>query len=149
MPNRPQLFRLIIFLFVLMIGNSFLVGDNLPANIDKDDPGELKPAADLLKGAWKTTDNSGDQVLIFIDNYITHTAYSTSTKKFISTQGGKYRIDGNKLVINFEFSTINTNIIGTEVPFGFGVRDNKLTTDVNGGSLGLDQVRRWYRSTCR
>ena len=135
MANRRQLFRFIIFLFVLMIGNSFRISDKIPGKTGKNDPPDQSQVSDPLKGAWNLKDNSGEQVLIFIDNYFTHTAYSLSSKKFISSKGGKYRIDGNKLVINFEFSTTNTNTIGTEVSFGFTVQGNKLTTDINGANL--------------
>jgi hypothetical protein len=138
MRNRSQLFRLIVFLFVLMTGNSFRNNDKPSAksgSTKQDGTTEHNdelPADDHLKGAWMLKENAGEQVLIFIDNYFTHTAYSSSSKKFVSTQGGKYRVDGNKIFIHFEFSTPDKNTVGTEAPFNYTIQANKLTIDING-----------------
>ena len=120
MPDRRQLLRLIVFLFVLMIGNSF----------NSDD---LKsPLAEEVKGAWQSKDQAGEQVLIFIDNYVTHTAYSLAHKKFNSTKGGKYRLTAGKIQINYEFNSIDKSIIGTNAEHDFVINDGRLSTNING-----------------
>ncbi|MHA4847094.1 hypothetical protein ACX0G7_23205 [Flavitalea antarctica] len=131
MRYRSQLFRLIVFFLVLTIGNSFRDNDNL-RNSRRNTHHDLLPADGPFKGAWALKENGGEQVVVFIDNYFTHTAYSTSAKKFVSTQGGKYRVDGNKIVVNFEFSTVDKNLVGTEASFNYSIQGNTLNTDITG-----------------
>ena len=131
MRYRSQFFRLIVFFLVLTIGNSFRDNDNL-RNSRRNTHHDLLPADGPFKGAWTLKEIAGEQVVVFIDNYFTHTAYSTSAKKFVSTQGGQYRVDGNKIVVNFEFSTVDKNLVGTEASFNYSIQGNTLNTDITG-----------------
>jgi hypothetical protein len=140
MPYRRKLFRLIVFLFVLMIGNSFRNNVDDQSKPGTGEAPDEKPADDPLTGAWMSKSNSGEQVLIFIDNYFTHTTYSRSAKKFIASRGGKYRVDGNKIVINFEFSTVDKNMVGTEAPFNYAVEGNKLDADISGNQAAWTRM---------
>ena len=136
MPGRRQLFQLIVFIFVLMIGNSFrnvgsADGDASNAHPRNTNPKNNAVTADALTGAWMLKDASGEQVLIFIDNYFTQTTYSVAAKKFFSTRGGTYSVSGGKFTVNFEFSTPDKSMVGTASDFTWSVQGNKLTADIN------------------
>ncbi|RYY28587.1 MAG: membrane or secreted protein [Chitinophagaceae bacterium] len=85
-----------------------------------------------LKGAWQSTDQSGEQVLIFVDNYVTHTSYSLNGKKFLATRGGTCDAAGDKLNIGFEFSTPNKDEVGTKASYSYSIKNNVLTTGMGG-----------------
>ena len=66
---RSQLFRLIVFFLVLTIGNSFRDNDNL-RNSGRNTHHDHLPADGPFKGAWTLKENGGEQVVVFIDNYL-------------------------------------------------------------------------------
>lgn len=96
---------------------------------------DLIPSSDLpveLSGAWQSKSEAGEQVLVFIDNYMTHTIYSVKDKKFAATRGGTCEASDGKLNIFFEFSTPNKDEVGTRASYPFTIRNNQLTVDLGG-----------------
>ncbi len=109
-----------MFASILLFGNSFTARQ-----------AEL-PAA--LTGAWLSTGQTGEQVLIFVDGYVTHTSYSFDRKQFIATRGGTCEATGDKLNINFEFSTPNKDEVGTKASYPYSIKNGVLTTGMGGNS---------------
>ena len=96
--------------------------------------------ADQLKGAWVHQSSNDEQVLLFVDDYNTHTAYSKAGKKFIETRGGNYHINGNKLNIDYEFDTRNKEQTGQSLAYNFSVNNNELTIDADGKKLVYKRI---------
>src|SRR5688500_17661159 len=83
-----------------------------------------------IRGAWVEQKGDEEQIILLIDNYFTHTVYSKLGRKFISTSGGKYAINNDKLEIEYEFDTRNKEIIGQIKTYPFKVKENELSIDL-------------------
>lgn len=66
---------------LLLTANVITSGVNL-----KDNSGN-----NSLNGGWLLENNNEQQVLLFADNYFSHTAYDKKEKKFEFTRGGTYK----------------------------------------------------------
>lgn len=87
---------------------------------------------DELTGAWLHEASNEEQLLLFVDGYTTHTAYSEAGKKFIGTKGGPYTINDNQLNIDIEFDTADNEQTGHPSGYRFVVNGDELTMDANG-----------------
>ncbi len=82
-------------------------------------------------GAWEglhTTDD-GDKiksVVIFSDSYQVLTNYDATTGKFISTNGGTWKLDGDTMTEKVEFDTEKPDRVGTEVSFKVHINDKTM-----------------------
>ncbi|MEM6525235.1 MAG: membrane or secreted protein [Bacteroidota bacterium] len=75
-----------------------------------------------IQGAWegKMTDENGQEVrnvVILADGYQVSTHYNAKTGAFISTSGGSWSQEGNKITEIVEFDTKNPDRVGSEVSF--------------------------------
>lgn len=82
-------------------------------------------------GAWETTSTSenGDllkSVGIFANGYQVLTTYNATTGKFIHTNGGTWKLEGNTMTEKIEFDTDNPELVGTEVSFKVRITDNEI-----------------------
>jgi hypothetical protein len=125
MYNRHHLLRLLVFSFILMIGNSFNDND---------------PRADALTGAWKLKNGQVEQILVFIDNYYTHTTYSQQEKKFAGTRGGTYSLSGDQIVVAYEFNSSQKSEVGTKATYKFSISGDRLNADIGGKSESWTRV---------
>ncbi len=88
--------------------------------------------SDDLTGAWIFENNGVEQVLIFEDGYFSHTTYDKANKKFISTDGGPFKMNGAAVSITKEFDTGSKQAIGQANSFKFSISSDKLTLDYTG-----------------
>ena len=82
-------------------------------------------------GAWETsfTSENGDlikSVVIFADGYQVLTTYNGTTGKFIRTNGGTWKLEGNTMTEKIEFHTSNPELVGTQVSFKVRISDNEI-----------------------
>lgn len=82
-------------------------------------------------GAWETfsTDKNGDQVkhvAIFTEGYKSVATYHASTGKFISTNGGSWKLDGDTYTEMIEFDNANPERVGTEWSIKVLVSDDTI-----------------------
>ena len=82
-------------------------------------------------GAWESfsTMENGDRVrnvVIFADGYQVLSTYNAETGKFIHTNGGTWKLDGNMMTEKVEFNTDNPDRVGTEVSFQISVSENEI-----------------------
>lgn len=82
-------------------------------------------------GAWEATSTTenGDKyriVVIFADGYQASTTYDAVTGKFIKTNGGAWKLDGNAMTEVIEFDTENPERVGTEVSFEVDIADDAI-----------------------
>ena len=87
--------------------------------------------AQSLIGAWEMnhTSKSGKQlksVVIFSGGYQVISTFEAATGKFISTNGGTWKLTGDTITEKVEFHTTNVEKVGTEVSFKVVVNDSIL-----------------------
>lgn len=88
--------------------------------------------ADDLTGAWQLQKESEEQVVLFVDGYVSYARYDKSGKRFFETRGGTYTVAGNKLTITYEFDTKNKEQVGQAVSYTASVKNNALSATLNG-----------------
>ncbi len=81
---------------------------------------------DAFTGAWGNTTDGVETVFIFNDGYYTLSCFNKSTKEFLFTRGGTYKVSGDELHFAIEFDTETKEDIGTDVVIGFKFDGNNL-----------------------
>ena len=82
-------------------------------------------------GAWEghhTTENGErlKSVVIFSDGFQVLTTYNTQTGKFIHSNGGTWKLEGDTMTEKVEFNTDNSELVGKELSFKVIVSDSVL-----------------------
>lgn len=100
---------LIIYIFIININNS-----------------------QSLIGAWErnhVSENGTDlkSVVIFSDGFQTISTYESKTGKFIYSNGGTWKLEGNNMTEIVEFDTKNSERVGSEVKFQININNNSLS----------------------
>jgi len=85
--------------------------------------------AQSFSGAWERnhTSKTGEElksVVIFSDGYQVITTYVLETGKFISTNGGTWKLAGDTMTEKVEFDSNNSEHVGTEVSFEVAITDS-------------------------
>ncbi len=80
-------------------------------------------------GAWELyhTSETGEKfksVVIFSDGYQVLSTYDTKTGKFISSNGGTWKLESDTMTEKVEFDTNNSERVGTEVSFDVFINDS-------------------------
>jgi hypothetical protein len=65
-------------------------------------------------------------MVIFADGYQVFTIYNVITGKFISTNGGTWKLDGDLMTEKVEFNTRNPELVGTEVSLRVIITENDI-----------------------
>lgn len=100
-------------------------------------------------GAWggDHISKSGEKltsVVIFSDGYQAISVYNSETGKFVSANGGTWRLDGTTMTEKVEFDSNNPDRVGQEVSFDVAVTDStisivgsgKILSRIDNGSPG-------------
>jgi len=73
--------------------------------------------ASPLDGGWQQVVSSEDgevkHILLFSGNYFSWTIHKTGSGAFVSTKGGSWKMEGKKLMVNYEFDTTDPKLVGT------------------------------------
>jgi hypothetical protein len=82
-------------------------------------------------GAWEgfAESESGERirnVVIFSDGYQVSTWFNAEDGKFIKTNGGSWKLDGDMMTEVVEFDTDNPDRVGSEVNFKIYIKDKKM-----------------------
>ena len=82
-------------------------------------------------GAWEGfhTSESGEKlrsVVIFSDGYQVLTTYNAETGKFIHSNGGTWKLEGDSMTEKVEFHTDNSERVGKEVTFQVTISETTL-----------------------
>ena len=88
-------------------------------------------SAQSFIGAWERyhTSESGEKlksVVIFSDGYQVLTISDSKTGKFISTNGGTWKLAGDTMTEKVEFDTNNPDRVGSEVSFKVTIDDSTM-----------------------
>jgi len=94
-------------------------------------------------GAWEQyhTSEKGEKlksVVIFTDGYQVITTYDSKTGKFISTNGGTWKLTGDTMTEKVEFDTNNSERVGTEVSFDVFINDSIM--GIVGSEMKLKRI---------
>jgi ketosteroid isomerase-like protein len=87
--------------------------------------------AQSIIGAWENfskTEN-GDQlrnIVIFADGYQVLSTFDANTGKFIHTNGGTWKLDGDVMTEKVEFHTDKPEMVGTEKSFKVNITENEI-----------------------
>ncbi|TDH21626.1 membrane or secreted protein [Segetibacter sp. 3557_3] len=86
---------------------------------------------DML-GAWGFGSPENRTVMIMTDKVFSVATYDLPGKKFISSYGGSYRINGNKLVKIIEWNSKDSSQVGKEMSEDIQISGNKLSAKTSG-----------------
>ena len=94
-------------------------------------------------GAWEstTTNKNGDlikNVVIFADGYQALSTYDSATGKFIHSNGGTWKLEGNLMTENIEFHTDQPERVGTEVSFEVVITET--TIEIVGSNMKFTRI---------
>ncbi|MFH4968387.1 membrane or secreted protein [Gaetbulibacter sp. M240] len=89
-------------------------------------------------GAWESyhTSENGDKlksIVIFSEGYQVISTYDSITGKFISTEGGTWKLSGDTMTETAEFDSMHPERVGTEVSFQVFLNDSIM------GIVGWDR----------
>ncbi len=87
--------------------------------------------AQSFVGAWERyhVSENGDKlksVVIFSEGYQVITVYDASTGKFISTNGGTWKLTGNTMTEKVEFDSVTPERVGSEVSFEVAISETMM-----------------------
>src|SRR5688572_14780400 len=122
---KKILFPLIVVVTAALAFTAFMLPDRQNENI---------------KGAWKRTVASGEEVLQFMDGYFTHTSFDKTSRKFFFTRGGTYEHNNGELKATMEFNSRNPDEVGQVHTVKTSISGNTLTTDYNGQRMEWTQI---------
>jgi len=96
--------------------------------------------AQSIIGAWEasSTTENGDKlkiVVIFADGYQVISVYEADTGKFIQSNGGTWKLEGDIMTEKAEFDTENPERIGSEVSFKVSITENEINIVDHGMKL--------------
>jgi hypothetical protein len=84
-----------------------------------------------LTGAWETgTDVK--MTRIYTDQFFAVTVYNVKDRQFISTAGGRWRLNGKEIVETYEFNSAKPDMAGTETSTSTELKNNKLSLMADG-----------------
>jgi hypothetical protein len=94
-------------------------------------------------GAWEgyTTTEGGENlkmIVIFADGYQVISVYNADSGKFIQSNGGTWRLEGNVMTEKVEFETNTPERVGTEVSFEIKITDTTL--EIVGTEMKLTRI---------
>ncbi len=92
----------------------------------------LAQGQNKIPGAWEIKQGDEIQSLIMTDQFYALTRYDLAGKKFISTRGGSWKLNGDKIALLEEFNTESKDGIGTQKSAGIKVSGKTMSADISG-----------------
>ena len=86
----------------------------------------VKTGTKDLIGAWGYGTPENQTVMITTDKVFSVATYDLAGKKFISSYGGTWRLDGNKLIKNIEWNSTDSLQVGKEIEEDIQITNGKL-----------------------
>ncbi|MEE2604931.1 MAG: membrane or secreted protein [Bacteroidota bacterium] len=94
-----------------------------------------------IVGAWERYENTESvkqkQVVIFSEKFQAISIYDADTGKFIYSNGGTWKLNGNTMTEKVEFDTGNPERVGSKVSFEIKLNNNTLEV--------IDSGNKWKR----
>ena len=94
-------------------------------------------------GAWEgyhtaTTGEKLKSIVIFSEAYQVISTYNAKTGKFISSNGGSWKLEGDTMTEKIEFDTANPERVGSEVSFKIFMKDSIM--GIVGGDINYRRI---------
>ena len=77
-------------------------------------------------GAWGLEDASAKITILLTEHIFSLNRYHIADKKFLGSEGGTWRKDGNDLVLNYEWSSTDTSKVGKEFKTSIRISKSEL-----------------------
>lgn len=93
-----------------------------------------------LKGAWANEKSGIKTIRIYTDNFFSVATYEATG--FVATFGGRYKLNGNKILETIEFDTQTPTRIGTTVAtaYQWGAQQSELNIGETGSSNRFERL---------
>ncbi len=91
-----------------------------------------------IQGAWRYTQGKEQTVIIITPHIFSSATYNLDEKKFISSYGGSWSINGNQLTLKTEWNSTDSAKVGTDWISPVTITKNKLS--LNGLPKKLDRL---------
>ena len=88
--------------------------------------------SEKINGAWVLREGDITHTLVIIDGYHSLSSFNIPAKRFIQTQGGPVRVDGDMLIFDMEYDTADSSNVGSTHACSFQLKGDKLGTYLNG-----------------
>src|SRR5690606_2503250 len=91
-------------------------------------------SAQDIQGAWQWDRSLGDgvdlqHVAIVAGDFFSEAIYEKATGKFIDTRGGSYTLANGNLVLAFEYSVQDPDLVGNTVSLSHSLSQGKMIVD--------------------
>ncbi|MFN2439588.1 MAG: hypothetical protein ABR503_10345, partial [Chitinophagaceae bacterium] len=104
-------------MLVISVSAMFLLSSLQKITIDTKD----------ILGAWGYGPADNRTVMINTDKVFSVATYDIPGKKFISSYGGTWHVDGNKLIKKIEWNSKDSVQVGKEISENVQIKNGKLT----------------------
>lgn len=91
-----------------------------------------------IQGAWRFTEGKEQTVIIITPHIFSSATYNLEEKKFISSYGGSYIINGSQLMLKTEWNSLDSAKVGTDWNSTFTTSKNQLS--LNGLPKKLERL---------
>jgi hypothetical protein len=106
-------------IFVMLLPVMFML-----VSLSPQKPGSVDPAGFI--GAWQYGPEDNHTVMIIVNHVFTVATYDLPGRKFISSYGGTWKMDGDKFVQKLEWHSLSPDRAGQETALAVKIKDNKL-----------------------
>lgn len=93
-----------------------------------------------LTGAWKATDGEDQYIMIISEQQFSVVVQTTSSKAYVGTFGGNWKMDQDEFVETHEFNTLQPELIGMETRSVMNTKDGKLSLKAGGKNRMYSRV---------
>lgn len=107
----------------------------------------------FLEGPWVKEEKDVKTLVLITDQLISVAVYNEKEKQFLYTWGGTYVLHNNRLQIQYEWSSNDSNLVNTSSAIDFNIKRNKLSIgetltglERGGGSQSGDLQGAWIIS---
>lgn len=99
----------------------------------------FRPAKNEIDGAWRSTDAQGAVTMLLVaDNYLMQTSYTPN--RFMSSRGGAWQRNGDKLLLTVEFDTQDSSRVGQVETHSLTLSNGQLTLAGTAGKQTLGRA---------
>jgi len=98
----------------------------------------LRPMIGSTQGAWKMAKGDETVMLLVSENYFMQTTYAPT--RFVSTRGGTWKQDGNKVTTTLEFDSSDSTNVGKTTTAELASGNNQLAIIAPGGQQVFTRV---------
>lgn len=98
----------------------------------------LRPKIGATQGAWKISKGDETIMLLVSESYFMQTTYTPA--RFVSTRGGTWKQDGNKVTTTLEFDSADSTNVGKTSTAELASGNNQLAIIMPGGQQVFTRV---------